>query len=173
MNKVQTGEDLADAYLRCESKAVRRSVLNLIGMGAMEDAEAEAVPVSTQAKPPKMSIRMDFSTLAVPVSTQAKPREKENSKHDVDPKAVHGEAADKSLQEVEVITFPMGWNKGLSLGEVYNTKGEKEISNAIKWAEENNSFFEWVQHAKRFLQLMQQSDPKPEAVQEEGKDLPF
>ncbi len=157
--KGMSGDDLADAYLRCESKAVRRSVLNLIGMGSMDESE----PVETSPAQPPQS-------------------EEKKSKYETSPRAVHGEAARKSLGEVEKRKFPFGWNKGKTLREVFVEKSETEIANAIKWADENNSYFEWAQHAKRFLELVtsggkeskkQEPAEVPVEYENEVSDLPF
>jgi hypothetical protein len=46
-----TGEDLANAVMKCETKAKRRATLSLCGLGMLDETEVESLPADVTAAP--------------------------------------------------------------------------------------------------------------------------
>jgi hypothetical protein len=67
-----TGDNLANAIMKAETKAKRRLTLSLCGLGMLDDSEVESVPGAKRVDEPNISV-MEKAAKAAPYETAAVP----------------------------------------------------------------------------------------------------
>ena len=147
-----TGDDLSNAVMRAETKAKRRSTIDLLGLSAFDGSGG---PVTVPENDPS------------PVNNQ-EPDEPEKYKN-----SEQSDSSDPGDHK-----FQFGWNKDKTIREVYDSKGEKEIRRAMEWCQQNNKFPDFIASATEFFESISGEPKKAEKPNEpvsqtEENDLPF
>jgi hypothetical protein len=116
------GEPLANAMMTAETKSKRRATLSLLGLGLLSEEEALTVPGAV-IEPLPSGERNTQGTTGTPTV-----------------KRPYGDEQ-----------FPCGPYRGMTLDEVFISKGEGQVAGAVAWVEHQDLHGEFTRRARAFL----------------------
>ena len=115
------GDALANALMKCRTKALRRSVLSHCGLGMLDETEIATIPGAQMA----------------PLTVS--PQQEEVVQADVEPEPEKVSPGDTVV--------PFGTNKGKKVSEL----SEDTLRRQIEWAEKNSKYPEYIATVKQYL----------------------
>jgi hypothetical protein len=127
------GAELANAFMKAETKAKRRATLSICGLGMLDESEIEDVQ-ATQTPASNLNAKIE-SGLALPV---------DHGTEVVETEAVEEPHAQDGFGNLVV---PFGHLKGQALADCDLEK----LKSALKWAQEKRKFLDWAAKAEQYL----------------------
>lgn len=93
-----SGNDLANAYMKAETKAKRRVTLSLMGIGFMDESELETVKNARRVN------ESEIDALLKEKQNESKPKEEESATNEVDSESKPNQSAEIVDEENEIFT---------------------------------------------------------------------
>jgi len=90
------GEDLANAYMKAETKSKRRSVLDLMGLGITDDSEVDSIPCATRMNPAPVSAPQQTLPPSTPTAQKTANERKEEAQSNASANQQHSQPKDQT-----------------------------------------------------------------------------
>lgn len=141
------GEALANAFMKCETKAKRRATLSICGLGILDESEVETIPGAIKSQLPQM-----------PEKEVSKPRGRPRKEVDAKP-----------VVEINPGDFLITFTKGFK-GKKVSELSKENLEKLTLWCIENNQFHDFQKAADEFLKGQ---DPTMPPELDEIDDFPM
>lgn len=144
------GDNLANAYMKAETKAKRRVTLSIVGLGMLDESEVETIEGSK-----KVTVDLEtgeFETSSVARVIEGRPETPESETHS-EPEIKR--IADHSLLDLQNFAIKCGKYFNKTLGSVPIEKLKEDVQWWEKNTSRNNKAPEYIRMANQFLKIIE------------------